>query len=208
MAGSGRRVGRDVKLSKSLSWLLRHGAEKAGLHFSPGGFLYVEEILNKPQFKSFTEADIRQVVETNDKKRFALQTDDEGKLQVRANQGHTLQVDDLELTPVTSPANYPIVIHGTNMTAWNSIKTQGLSRMRRTHIHFATGEPGDSGVISGMKSSCDVLIYLNLHKMLQDNQSVFISANGVILSPGDQQGIIQPVYFKQVINRRTREVIQ
>lgn len=34
-----KNVGDRVKLSKALSWLLRHGAEKEGFTFIDGGYL-------------------------------------------------------------------------------------------------------------------------------------------------------------------------
>ncbi|ESP03082.1 hypothetical protein LOTGIDRAFT_110702, partial [Lottia gigantea] len=192
------------KLSKSLSWLLRHGAEKEGFKYLPGGFLYVDEVLKKDQFKNYTEDDIKHVVAVNEKNRFAIKDDREsGRLLIRANQGHSIQVDDLELTLVDNADDYPTVVHGTNLTAWSSIKTQGLSRRNRNHIHFAIGEPGENGVISGMRQSSEVVIYLNLQKVLQDNIKVYKSVNNVILSPGDQHGFIPSSYFTQVLNRKT-----
>ena len=58
---------------------------------------------------------------------------------------------------ITSPDDVTKVIHGTDFKSWNDIQSSGgLSRMKRNHIHFAAGEPGDDGVISGMRSSCPV----------------------------------------------------
>ncbi|BFZ07242.1 hypothetical protein BsWGS_10281 [Bradybaena similaris] len=203
---AGRRQANDplVKISKSLSYLLRHGAEKEGFRFQPGGYLYVDEILKHKNFQSVSVENIKHIVENNDKQRFALEEDTAtGRLKIRANQGHSLEVDDLELKPITEASDYPVVVHGTNDRAYRSIASQGLKTMGRNHIHFAAGEPGVSGVISGMRASCTVMIYLNLSKALQDGLKFFLSANGVILSPGNDDGIIPPVYFDKVIDRRT-----
>ncbi|CAN0508785.1 unnamed protein product, partial [Ectocarpus sp. 8 AP-2014] len=37
-----------------------------------------------------------------------------------------------------------------------SIREEGLRCMNRTHIHFAAGLPGESGVVSGMRKACKV----------------------------------------------------
>lgn len=44
----------------------------------------------------------------------------------------------------------PVVIHGTYFKPWAIIKNEGLSKMNRNHIHFASGFFGEEGVISGM----------------------------------------------------------
>lgn len=192
----------DVRLSKTLSYILRHGAAKLNLHILQGGFIYVDDLLRQPQLSRYTINDITRVVDTNDKKRYFMEPDSEtGRLKIRANQGHTMQVADLELTCITNAADFPVVVHGTYIKNWQSIKKQGLSKMKRNHIHFACGEPDDTKVTSGMRKSCDLLIYIDLKKALADNLEFFISANNVILSSGNRDGVIEPKYFKRVMQR-------
>lgn len=53
----------------------------------------MDSILQKPQFSKFTAEDIQSVVASSDKQRFHLETDaDTGRLKIRANQGHSLEV--------------------------------------------------------------------------------------------------------------------
>jgi len=37
---------REVQVSKKLSWLLRHGAEKEGLTLGPGGYINVNDVVS------------------------------------------------------------------------------------------------------------------------------------------------------------------
>ena len=101
----------------------------------------------------------------------------------------------------------PKVVHGTSFKAWNDIQKTGLSRMKRNHIHFAAGELGADGVISGMRSSAQVYIYIDVHSAMKNGIQFFRSANNVILSPGNADGIIESQYFKTVINVNTNQVL-
>jgi len=77
--------------------------------------------------------------------------------------------------------------------------------MNRQHIHFAIAEFGSSVVISGMRASAEVLIYLNIPAALADGIPLFLSENNVVLSPGvEVKGVlvIQPKYFKHVVSSR------
>jgi 2'-phosphotransferase len=105
------------------------------------------------------------------------------------------------MQPITSAPEYPNIIHGTNALAWALISKdpKGLSRMDRNHIHFATGLLGENGVISGMRHSCTVLIYLDLEKALKDGMTFFKSENGVVLTEGvNGEGYIPKDYFTKV----------
>jgi 2'-phosphotransferase len=107
-----------------------------------------------PRFRSYTLQDIQHVVDNNDKKRFTLESfpDDTGhntEWWIRANQGHSIAVDELALTPIVDPNELPTLVHGTYHRNWVAIQREGLSRMNRNHIHLATGLIGEDGVISG-----------------------------------------------------------
>ncbi len=85
--------GHDVKLSKGLSWLLRHNLHQFGLKPTKEGYVDVDDVLKIDKFRRYTLRDVEAVVENNDKKRFAMRRCPEtGNWQVRANQGHTIQV--------------------------------------------------------------------------------------------------------------------
>nr|XP_058925060.1 tRNA 2'-phosphotransferase 1 isoform X2 [Kogia breviceps] len=176
---------RDVQLSKALSYALRHGALKLGLPMGADGFVPLGTLLQLPQFCSFSVEDVQRVVDTSGKQRFALRPGDPGAGPlIRANQGHSLKVPELELIPLETPqALPPVLVHGTFWQHWPSILLKGLSCRGRMHIHLAAGLPGDPGVIS-------------------DGIPFFLSANGVILTPGNVDGVLPPKYFKEALQLR------
>ncbi|XP_061581561.1 tRNA 2'-phosphotransferase 1 isoform X2 [Cololabis saira] len=213
--GRGRRGNRggqdrDVHLSKSMSYVLRHGANQMGLQISTDGFLYVEDLLAHPQFHSYILEDVRRVVATNDKQRFKLRSHPEdGRLQIRANQGHSVEVMDLELKPVVagSPECPAEAVHGSYLRNWTSIQQQGLCRMKRTHIHLAPGMPGEDGVISGMRKNCDLAVFIDVQKAIADGIEFFWSENGVLLTAGDAEGKLLPKYFIRALRLRPTRTI-
>ncbi|KAM3613178.1 uncharacterized protein V6R79_021985 [Siganus canaliculatus] len=201
---------RDVHLSKSLSYVLRHGANQMGLQIGSDGFVFVEDLLAHPQFRAYSLEDVQRVVATNDKQRFKLQPHpDDGRLQIRASQGHSIQVQDLELKPILpgSPDCPAEAIHGSYLRNWSSIQQHGLSRMKRAHIHLAPGLPGEDGVISGMRRDCDLAVYINVPKALADGLEFFWSENGVLLTAGDKEGKLLPKYFSRALRLRPTKCI-
>jgi len=162
-----------------------------------------------------TLQNIKDVVWANDKQRFELiclndgESDNPADYKIWAAQGHTMKVikDEELLTLIEFPWNFDTVVHGTYKDAWNIIKDKGLNRMAWNHIHFAIGYSMKDGVISGMRSSCDIFIEINLAKAMADGYMFYISSNGVILCPGDEKGTLPPTYFSWVISRSTGQII-
>ncbi|KAJ1956411.1 Protein transport protein Sec24B [Linderina pennispora] len=190
----------EVKLSKLLSYLLRHGAAKEGLSLGDDGSIQLSTLLAHPKLRSTTFDQIKHVVDTNDKKRYALFQDPATNAwYIRATQGHSIKIKQpplTKLTPATLPAN---VIHGTTRAKYALIQQQGLSRMGRTHIHFATGLAGEQQVISGMRVSANTFIYVDAARAMQDGIDFYLSENGVVLSAGEgDSGVIPPEYFSKV----------
>lgn len=125
---------------------------------------------------------------------------------IRASQEHSLQDLDTEqmMEQIKDISKFPCVVHGTFMKFWPSIRTEGLKKMSRNHIHFATGYPQDQTAISG---SCQVFIELYLEKATKDEMKFFLSSNGVMLSSSRHNRVISPKYFKKVINREGRALM-
>ncbi|XP_074786279.1 tRNA 2'-phosphotransferase 1 [Athene noctua] len=190
----------SVALSKALSYVLRHGAAAVGLPMGPDGFAEVGALLQLRRFAGVSEEDVQRLVAADPKGRFTLRPD---PLRIRANQGHSLQVPALELTPLQTPeALPPTLAHGTRRRLWAPIRAGGLSPMGRTHIHLAPGLPGDPGVRSGMRPDSEIAIIIDGPRALAEGIPFFRSANGVILTPGNKEGRLPPKYFLRVLQLR------
>lgn len=72
--------------------------------------------------------------------------------------------------------------------------------MKRQHIHLAKGTPDDRTVISGMRHNAQVHVYIALKKALAEGLEFYESENGVILTPGNDKGFLEPKYFSKVVN--------
>ena len=88
-----------VKVSKYLSRHLRHDPGRIGIELDEHGWVEVDVLLQALADRNFqvTREELEEVVARNDKQRFALRDG-----MIRANQGHTVDVD-LDLTPVAPP---------------------------------------------------------------------------------------------------------
>ncbi len=140
---------------------------------------------------------------------------------IRANQGHSIKVDeDGLLEPITLDSELPTtVVHGTTSKTWPLILSSGgLKKMSRNHIHFASGLPAGfktlaeasdttdeikkEPVISGMRNTSSVLIFVDIRQALEGGIKFWRSANGVILSDGNDSGVLPVEFFKRVEERR------
>ena len=192
----------SVRLSKSLSYVLRHGAEEVGLKIRPDGYIRVEDLLRNQTFRDISLQDVITVVENNDKKRFEI-TSISNELFIRACQGHTIKTiqDEYLLQPIVDASLYPTVVHGTYEKLLSAILEIGLSRMKRNHIHMATSI-NPKAVVSGARQSAEVFIVINLAKALEAGIPFYLSSNGVVLSPGlAETGLIPSEFFEAVVRR-------
>ena len=113
------RDGLNTRMSKTLSYVLRHGAEQEGIMIRPDGFVLVKDLvgeslpfipiyspftlyrytsqLAKPKFRELDFETLQSIVKEDNKQRYHLvqDVDQDGTPSdwiIRANQGHTLKV--------------------------------------------------------------------------------------------------------------------
>lgn len=167
-----------VRLSKFLSRILRHAPEELGLTLEPGGWVPIDTLLAAAPAAGvrLTVEQLREIVETSDKQRFAF---DETGTKVRANQGHSTEVD-LQLTPAEPPAE---LYHGTaDRTADRNVEAilrDGLRRMARHHVHLSPDTHTATKV--GGRHGKPVILVVDAARMRADGHTFYCSANGVWL---------------------------
>ena len=168
-------MARLVKISKFLSYHLRHHPDLLGLELAPGGWVEVEKLLQAAKKCKFplSLAELQQVVRENDKQRFSFS--ENGNL-IRANQGHSIRVD-LQLKPVTPPK---VLYHGTYRQAVASIQKQGLKKMSRHHVHLSPNIETAKKV--GSRRGYPVIFQIDALTMNQEGYLFYCSDNGVWLT--------------------------
>ena len=164
-----------VETSKFLSYVLRHRPDSIGITLDENGWVEVDVLLAAAQRhgKRISRELLEQVVAENDKKRFALCDDGQ---RIRASQGHSVSVD-LNLQPVEPPE---LLYHGTVERFLDSIRSQGLVRGKRHHVHLSPDEATARKV--GSRRGKPVILTIEAGRMHAAGHQFFCSANGVWLT--------------------------
>lgn len=174
------------KISKRLSYVLRHHPDSMGLQLQEGGWIAVEDLLNAFQ-KAGSPLHIElleEVVTENDKQRFEFSAD---KSQIRARQGHSVDID-LGYEPATPP---DLLYHGTATRFLESIFQQGLIKAQRHHVHLSTNKETMRAV--GQRHGKPVILSVDAKQMLEDGHQFFITGNSVWLTDH-----VPPQYLTQL----------
>jgi putative RNA 2'-phosphotransferase len=164
---------RLVKVSKYLSRHLRHDPQRLGIELDEQGWVDVDVLLAALERQRFqlTRAELEEVVARNDKQRYTIR---DGR--IRANQGHTVDVD-LGLEPVEPPAE---LFHGTAEGYVDAIRAEGLKPMARHAVHLSPDYA--TAVRVGSRRGTPVVLVVAAGRMAEEGHVFFRSDNGVWLT--------------------------
>jgi putative RNA 2'-phosphotransferase len=159
------------KISKFLSFILRHNPQSIKLKLDAQGWADIGELIEKSKEIKLTRALIEEVVRENDKQRFIIDGN-----RIRANQGHSINID-LALKAVKPPK---VLYHGTATRFLDSIMKEGLSKQSRQHVHLS--KDIETATIVGKRHGKVVILEVNAQKMFEEGYEFYLSENGVWLT--------------------------
>ena len=159
------------RISKYLSFILRHKPEAVNLKLDEKGWADIDEIILKTKKFSLNRKLIEKVVLEDNKQRYIIDGD-----KIRANQGHSINVD-LELKPQIPPK---ILYHGTATRFIDSIMKTGLKTQNRQYVHLSKDLKTAKNV--GSRHGKVVILNIDTVSMLEDGVEFYISENGVWLT--------------------------
>ena len=163
-----------TRISKYISLILRHKPEVIGIQLDAHGWADVNALLAGISKKYPINRDILdEIVRSDEKQRYSFSEDG---TKIRANQGHSVQVD-VEL-PVTEPPE--TLYHGTAQRFAASIEAQGLLPQSRLYVHLSPDQETAEKV--GRRHGEPVIYLVDAGQMHRDGYLFYLSANGVWLT--------------------------
>ena len=161
-----------TKLSKEISYALRHAPWEYELELDREGFVPVEQLLNAVNEtgkydRIITANDLLYIIETSDKKRHELS---DGR--IRALYGHSVPMH-ISKKPLTPP---DILFHGTTHRAFEVIMKEGLKPMNRQYVHLSV-DAATARKVGSRHDKNPVILVIDAPKMYSDGFKFFHSAN-------------------------------
>lgn len=163
-----------MKLSRYISFVLRHHPEEIDATVDEQGWMKVDELLYGMQAKGkyINRAILENIVLTDEKQRYHYNED---HTKIRAAQGHSIPVYiDMESKV---PPHY--LYHGTSKQNYEKIKVTKLKKMNRLYVHLSKDVTTACQV--GKRHGIPVVLVLDTKAMLQDGYQFYVAANGVWL---------------------------
>jgi putative RNA 2'-phosphotransferase len=172
-----------VRVSKRLSFVLRHRPESVGLTLDAAGWVDVDALLAALASSGLllSRADLDHVVVTNDKQRFAF---DPTGSRIRASQGHSVDIGlgyAAEIPP-------DVLFHGTVVRFLPAIFAEGLRPGKRHAVHLSPDVATARTV--GARRGRPVVLRVDAAGLVAAGGTFSRSANGVWLV-----GAVPPAYL-------------
>ncbi len=165
-----------AETSKFLSYVLRHEPQAIGLVLDREGWADITALITgaRQAGRELDEALIRTVVESNDKKRFALSEDG---LRIRAAQGHST-----ESVAITYAEKLPpeFLYHGTATRFLEPILKEGLKPGKRQYVHLSVDAQTATAV--GQRYGKPAVLKVETLRMHEQGFKFFQAENGVWLT--------------------------
>ncbi|MEF8874538.1 MAG: RNA 2'-phosphotransferase [Candidatus Thermoplasmatota archaeon] len=123
------------KLSKYLSYILRHHPEEADLSIDKYGFAELSKVLEalkKTKHSWADKEDIEELIERSEKIRFEIKED-----KIRALYGHSIDVEIEEEVNRSPPET---LYHGTSPRSAEAILEEGIKSKNRQFVHLSKTE--------------------------------------------------------------------
>lgn len=165
----------DIKLGKFLSLILRHKPETVGITLDKNGWVDVKELIEKIKLSGrYIDMEIlERIVRENNKKRYSF---DEKKEKIRANQGHSIEVE-LNLKEMVPPI---ILYHGTATRFLESIREKGIIKGNRQYVHLSKDIETARNV--GKRHGEVVILPIDIEGLKKIGHKFYLSENNVWLS--------------------------
>ncbi len=166
-----------VRLSKEISYALRHAPWEYELELDSEGFVPTVQLLgaineNGKHGRVITVNDIEYIIANSDKTRFEIQGD-----RVRALYGHTIPMH-ISKEPIVPPA---ILYHGTTHKAAQIILKDGLKQMKRQYVHLSVDT--DTAVQVGKRRDSEpVILKIDAAKAHSDGVKFYKGNDKVVLA--------------------------
>lgn len=163
----------NKETSKYISLILRHKPQTIGITLDEHGWADVKELIkgvNKTH--PLTMEILEQIVAEDEKQRYSFNED---RTLIRANQGHSVQVD-VELEEKTPP---DALYHGTGEKFVAAIDKEGLIPKSRLYVHLSKDVETAKNV--GARHGKSVIYEVKSEEMSKAGIKFYQSVNGVWL---------------------------
>ena len=164
------------KTSVFISLILRHKPDVIGISLNEHGWANVQELIsgiNKTGKYSIDMTMLEEIVRTDNKQRYSFNED---RSKIRANQGHSINVD-VELKETVPPE---ILYHGTGEKYVDSINAEGLKPKSRLYVHLS--KDVETAVTVGSRHGKSVVYTVASGEMQRQGYTFYLSENGVWLT--------------------------
>jgi putative RNA 2'-phosphotransferase len=175
-----------VKLSKEISYALRHAPWEYELELDSDGFVKIDQLLDslnssKKHERNITKEDLKHIIEISDKKRHEIVDD-----KIRALYGHSIPnkiAKEIALPP-------DILYHGTAHKFIESIFQKGLLPKNRQYVHLSK-DIETAMLVGKRRDSNPVILEIDAKSASNDRVVFYIGNDKVFLCDA-----LPPKYIK------------